>query len=175
MYKHKFLILFLILVFAASTWGSALASDTPAAAETAKLLITNKTPESVTIHLTGPRNQTIVAPPGKTTFQLPPGKYEYSYKVCGADKKGKLNLAKSGKLNIASCPMANVKIYNVTGMNMYLTLNGPMSYTFTLPPGITKVRIVKGTYNYSLSGCGGSPTKDTIVIKGGRYTVLCNK
>lgn len=56
-------------------------------------MITNKTPKSVTIHLTGAQNKSIIAPPGKTTVQLTPGKYEYSYSVCGADKKGKLNLA----------------------------------------------------------------------------------
>jgi hypothetical protein len=176
MYKHKFLILFLIIVFAASTWGPALASDAPATAQTAKLVITNKTPKSVTINLTGPRNQSIVAPPGKTTVQLIPGKYEYSYSVCGADKKGKLNLAKSGKLNITACQMTNVKFYNVSDRTMVLTLNGPMTYNLTLPLGVTKVRVVKGTYRYSLSGCGGSPTNGTIVIKNGQpWVAYCKK
>jgi hypothetical protein len=176
MYKHKFLILFLILVFAASTWGPALASDTPATAQTAKLVITNKTPKSVTINLSGPRNQSIVAPPGKTSLQLAPGKYEYSYTVCGADKKGKLNLTKSGKLNITACQMTNVKFHNVSDGTMYLTLNGPMTYNLTLPPGVTKVRIVKGSYRYSLTGCGGSPTNGTIVIKNDQpWVAYCKK
>jgi hypothetical protein len=166
MHKNKFLILFLILAFTAATWSPALASNPPAAAQTARLVITNKTPQSVTIYLSGPRSQSITAPPGKTTLQLTPGKYQYSYKVCGADKTGTLDLRKSGKLNITPCPMAKVKFSNVSGVTMYITLRGPMDYTFTLPPGTSQVRVLKGTYRYSLSGCGGAPANGTIDLKG---------
>jgi hypothetical protein len=166
MNKNKFFILFLILVFAAATWSPALASNPPAAAQTAKLVITNKNPQNVTLRLTGPRSQSIVVPPGKTILQLPPGKYQYSYKVCGAEKTGTLDLRKSGKLNITPCPMAKIKFSNVSGKTMYISLRGPLNYTFTLPPGTSQVRVVKGTYRYSLSGCGGTPTNGTITLKG---------
>lgn len=176
MNKNKFFIIFLILVFAAATWSPALASNPPAAAQTAKLVVTNKTPQNVTIRLTGPRSQSIVVPPGKTILQLPPGKYQYSYKVCGADKTGSLDLRKSGKLNITPCPMAKIKFTNLAGKTMYLSLTGPVNYTFTLPSGVSTVRVVKGTYRYSLSGCGGAPTKGTLTFKGNiKLFVWCHK
>jgi len=176
MYKHKLITLIVLVAFATLAWSPALAKS-PAANLIARLVITNKTGENLSIRLTGPKNQTLLVPPGKTIAQLPVGKYQYSYKTCGAVKTGTLDLKKSGKLNIIACPMAKIKVYNLTRGNLILNLNGPVNYTFTLPQGVTTIRVVKGTYRYSgTGGCGGAPARGTIVVKGNtRWTWWCTK
>jgi hypothetical protein len=180
MYKHKLFILIVLVAFATLSWSPALANSpalagSPAAAQVAKLVITNKTADSLSIRLTGPKNQTLLVPRGKTIVELPPGKYQYSYKACGADKSGTLDLKKSGKLNITACQMVKIKVFNLTNHNMYLRLTGPVNYNFTLAPGISNIRVVKGTYNLSLTGCGGPPDTGTEIFKGNiKLTVWCD-
>jgi hypothetical protein len=173
MTKYKLFILIVLVAFATLSWSPALASS-PAATQLAKLVITNKTADTLSIRLTGPKNQTLLVPRGKTTVELPLGKYQYSYKACGADKSGTIDLKKSGKLTVAACQMAKIKVFNLASHNMYLRLNGPVNYNFTLPPGMSNIQVVKGTYQYYLSGCGGAPDTGTFKLNGNiKLTVWC--
>jgi hypothetical protein len=45
-------------------------------------------------------------------------------------------------------------IKNETGGTVHLTLEGPESYEFTLPPGDQTIEVIPGTYEYEGRGCG---------------------
>lgn len=50
----------------------------------------------------------------------------------------------------------NIKINNKTNENAYLTLEGPGSYCFTVPPGVGyRYWILPGYYNITIEKCGG--------------------
>jgi hypothetical protein len=156
MKKINLIIAFVLVSLLLSAWRSpGLAGKT----EGTKLVIDNKTGAALTVTLTGPRNYTLTAAPGKSQNPIEPGKYRYSYKACGAAKTGSITVAaKGGKLAIAKCVKAVVTIVNDTGGTLYINLSGTAVFNFTVGTGKTKVNVIKGKYDYSVSGACGSQT-----------------
>jgi hypothetical protein len=171
MKKANFITAFVLIALFFSTW------STPALAgakEGAKLVIDNKTGAALTVELSGPRSYTLTAAPGKSQNPVEAGKYRYSYKACGATKTGSITIsAKGGKLAIPKCVMAGVTIVNDTGSTLYINLNGPATFNFTVGTGKTKVSVIKGKYNYSVSGACGSKSGVMNLKKGDVWTWWC--
>jgi hypothetical protein len=172
-------VFFLLVSLLLSAWtpiGDQVSDFSASAAADAgpKLTIDNKTGANVTVSLSGPRSYTLTATPGKSIHAVDPGKYKYSYQACGAAKKGTLTVqAKAAKLPIAKCVMAGVTIQNDTGSNIYLTLSGTASYSFTLAPGKTKISVIKGKYVYRVSGACGATNGTTNLKKGDVWRWWC--
>jgi hypothetical protein len=147
-----------------------LVCETEKKGKTPKLTIDNKTgPLYVT--LTGPKTYSFYAQGGKTAFEVEEGEYEVSYFACGAQTKVTVNVKKKGATLKIVCIQVTFFNLNKTS-SVGLTLSGPASYYFNLPPGKTTVQIVPGTYNYKLSGpCSFSGT--VTIKKKGTYGVYC--
>jgi hypothetical protein len=129
-----------------------------AASSLSQLTVENKTSKRVDIVLTGPRELTIYANPGRTTVELLPGSYRYKYTACGQEFTGVLK-AKSGKvkLKIAACKTARIQIINRGYTSLFLQLFGPENYTITVAPNTTdRLTVLRGDYRYTGSWCGGT-------------------
>ena len=146
----------------------------PTPPATYKLVLNNKTGETIQITLTGPMTYTFTLQPGKTSQDVKPGKYRYTYKACQGEKKGTVEVKKNGTLLVlAACPKnqktgsgeAKVKIKNDTGGTIWLNLSGPANYNFTLAPGKTTITVLKGKYNFTIYGCGGGSSTGTQQLK----------
>jgi hypothetical protein len=142
----------------------------PTPPATYKLVLNNKTGQVVKITLSGPVTYTFTLQPGKTSQDVKPGKYRYSYQACQGEKKGTLEVKKNGTLlTLAACPKnkkpgggeVTVKIKNDTGGTVWLTLTGPANYNFTLNPGRSTITVLKGKYSYKIYGCGGGTATGT--------------
>lgn len=147
----------------------------PTPPATYKLVLNNKTGQAVKITLTGPMTYYFTLQPGKTSQDLKPGKYRYSYQACGGEKKGTVEVKKNGTvLTLAACPKnkksgggdVTVKVKNDTGGTVWLTLSGPANYNFTLAPGKSTITVLKGKYAYTIYGCGGGSASGTRQIGG---------
>jgi hypothetical protein len=171
MKKAHLIIAFVLIAVLLTAWSTpVLAGDTAGP----KLVIDNKTGSVLTVQLTGPHSYTFNAAPGKSQNPVEPGKYHYSYKACGATKTGSITIAaKGGKLAIAKCVMAGVTIVNDTGSTLYINLNGPATFNFTVGTGKTKISVIKGKYNYSVSGSCGSKTGVMNLKKGDVWRWWC--
>jgi hypothetical protein len=171
MKKANLIVAFVLIALLVSIWSTPVLAGER---EGAKLVIDNKTGAVLTVELTGPRSYTFTAAPGKSQNPVEPGKYRYSYKACGATKTGSLTIsAKGGKLAIAKCVMAGVTILNDTGSTLYINLNGPAVFNFTLGTGKTKISVIKGKYNYSVSGSCGSKSGVINLKKGDVWKWWC--
>lgn len=129
-----------------------------AASSMSQLTVENKTSKRVDIVLTGPRELTIYANPGRTPVELLPGTYRYKYTACGQEFTGVLK-AKSSKvkLKIAACKTAKIQVINRGYTNLFLQLFGPENYTITVAPSTTyRLTVVRGDYRYTASWCGSS-------------------
>lgn len=177
--KFRLFVLAMLVSLLVSAWTPAPVQsfnpEAPAEAEGApKLTIDNKTGATVTISLTGPRSYTLTATAGKTTHLVDPGKYKYNFKACGATKTGSLTVeAKGAKLAIPKCVTASVTIQNDTGGTLFLNLSGTATYSFTLPTGKTKISVIKGKYEYRVSGSCGSKTGSVTLKKGFIWSWWC--
>ena len=60
----------------------------PTPPATYKLVLNNKTGQAVTVTLTGPATYTFTLQPGKTSQDVKPGKYRYSYQACAGGEEG---------------------------------------------------------------------------------------
>jgi hypothetical protein len=54
-----------------------------------------------------------------------------------------------------------ILVKNDTGGNLSLSISGPGSYSFNIPPGQQTVYVIAGTYNYTAKGCGGAVLSGT--------------
>jgi hypothetical protein len=146
-----------------------------AAGGTITLQVTNKTGGVIAqFKLTGVKSYTFYnLPVGKNTFTVEKGKYKIEYKACGANKTKNLNLTGNKKFNTVSCPVAKVTIINSTGGNMYLSLTGPANYSFNLAPGTNKITVLKGSYQYYVSGGCGSKSGTVNMKNQLRWTWWC--
>jgi hypothetical protein len=167
------LISLLLSAWSAPAWGAAAqqgqaGSPALAAAETGlKLIVDNKSGGELVLTLSGPRSYSFTAAKGKNVFYVEPGKYSYTYKACGANRDGSIVISgKGGKLPIAKCVMATVTMVNDTGGSFYLTITGTASYQLTIPTGKSKINVLKGKYEYRVSGSCGS-TSGTINLRKG--------
>jgi hypothetical protein len=64
-----------------------------------------------------------------------------------------------------------LEITNKSGTNVYLTLKGPQSLYLTVLPGISKVELLKGTYQYSYWACGVQETGTVVIKTAGKLTI----
>jgi len=142
---------------------------------TVRLTVNNQTGAVMTrLVLSGTKAYTFYnVPQGKSNFQVIKGNYKFEYQACGAKKTKKVNIQSNTKFTTVKCAVAKIQMVNQTGSNMYLTLTGPSTYRFTLPPGTTPITVLKGSYKYTMATRCGSDS-GTISAKGKvRWTWWC--
>jgi hypothetical protein len=188
--KFKFFVPLLIAALMISAWTPIPVNLNPpqenssqAAATSVQLVVNNKTGETLNLSLKGPATYNWNINPGKTTQTVVPGKYKYTYKACGGQKSGTVEVKKNGKvLTLAACNqkgakvggVVNVKIRNNTGGYVQLNLTGPATYSFSLAPGNSTISVIRGKYQYTAWGCGGASISGTKQLGGGKtWTWWC--
>jgi len=67
-----------------------------------------------------------------------------------------------------------IKIINNTGGNITINLSGPASYSFTFGPGTHNMKVLPGTYSYTVWGCGTSTSGSKNLKKLDSWTWYCN-
>ncbi len=181
--KSKISILIIIAALLISGWAPMPASWTSqventsaqAAATNLKIVINNKTGETISLSLKGAANYNWTVKPGKSTFDLAPGKYKYSYKACNGQKNGTVEVKKNGQvLTLAACKAkgasgggtVGVVIQNDTGGYIRINLTGPATYSFSLGAGKSTINVIKGKYTYTVWGCGGASLSGVKQLKG---------
>lgn len=185
--KGKLFLVVVLVTFVLSGWSPVLLAQHAQAADgstaTQPLVINNKTKETVQLTLTGPATYVFTVQPGKSTQQLLPGKYQYTYNACEGKKKGTVVVSnKSKQLVLAACPKnkktkgkeVRVNINNRTGGTVMLNLTGPANYQFSLKSGTSAIWVLKGTYTYTGWGCGASLSGGPRKLKSGMiWTWFC--
>lgn len=130
------------------------------------------------IDMTGPlqvsalsEDFSIKASLGNNRYDIDSGFYTYSYDACDTTFSGQIEVVKSGitKLRLTSCealtrralraefgPLDPVKfrVANRFAVDIDLTLIGPQSYFLTVAPGMSRMEIVAGTYNFIFAAFG---------------------
>jgi hypothetical protein len=131
-----------------------------AAKDIVKVEFQNKTGVAVALSLSGPHSYYFYLNTGKTKVDVIPGKYTYSYTVCGQTKTGKFNAKNDGaNLTLPKCSdekgsgESKITFKNTTGASLYVYLSGPKSYTFYLSTGTTKVDVMAGKYTIKYHAC----------------------
>jgi hypothetical protein len=169
----------LILLFSSLVPTTAFASSeaqnvVAAASPNSILTITNKSIAMVTVTLTGPRSYTFYAQVGKMTQEILKGTYKYSYQACGLKFSGTLKAtAAKSRLPIAACKTTNLVILNFTDATVTLSLVGPATYYYTIPPhSSVRAKILRGTYSWS-GVCNGRSSSGTWVMNKARFLVWC--
>ena len=133
----------------------------------ATLNIANKSGSDVPITLQGKVPYTLSAIAGASKHVIRLGTYKYKYYACGNWQSGELKATKNTvALNIPSCQTATsggvkVLIVNDTFGMITLHLTGPQEYWFHISSGKETVQVVKGTYNFTVWGCGGASDSGT--------------
>jgi hypothetical protein len=168
------LLLVLVIAFTALVPAPLHLGATSAVAGTtvSKLTIDNKTPKVLTITLKGPKTYTIYALPGKTEKEIVAGKYTFQYEACGLKKAGKLSaIGAKSKLKIEACPTARLILINKGNSPLSFYLDGPERYNWSVPAMSTlRVNVLRGTYKWSASWCGGKESdKGSVTLKKGYY------
>ncbi len=140
--------------------------DDSKSGKTPQLTIQNQTGASFYLTVTGPKTYYFNVPTGKTKFDVDIGEYDLTYFACGANQTKTVNVKKKGatlKINCKEQKKNTVKVTvnNKTDGVLTIILDGPEYYTFYLPVGKTKIEIAKGTYNYTVYGCGSSSATGT--------------
>jgi hypothetical protein len=148
----------------------------------------NQSGETVTIRLTGPISLTLQLKPKSNSANMPIGTYKFSYTACGKTTQGTLKVrANSNLLTIPKCQSkgqqdagekeVKVVIHNKTDGTLTFRFTGPGTYSFTLAPGKSKVMMLAGKYNYTVSGsaCGsyGSQGGSVNIRNGLTWTWFC--
>lgn len=161
------IILSLLLSSLSPIWETPLAfAQEPSAAATTKLLVNNKTGKTVDLNLQGQATYKLTIKPGKETFPVQPGRYQYTYKACGKKVNGALVVPELGfVLTLPGCSSQTkpaetvaIVIHNETHAQVHLQLRGPAQYDFYIDPGKKTVVVVKGKYDYTAWGCGSTLT-----------------
>lgn len=186
MNTRRLFFVLIILALLAATWGPVPArAAAPQAVDTqVKLQVNNKTGQAITLKLTGAATYTKTVQPGKSEILIVKGKYTYSYTPpCGTKQSGKLEATGAKvKLVMPACKTTAAKgaktivvvIRNNTNGYMTLVLTGPASYRFSLAPGVTKINVLQGKYQYTAYGCGGASASGTKNLRGkNEWTWFC--
>jgi hypothetical protein len=130
------------------------------------LKVNNRSGKEFTMILSGTAYYYFTVKIGANVFQVKPGQYTYTHYACTDEETGKVSVnAKGANLNIKKCPASKgstsssvgmrIKFVNLTGAEMTLYLYGATSYTFKIPPGRSTVRVMPGTYSYTMiRSCG---------------------
>jgi hypothetical protein len=163
------------------------------------ILFQNKTNESVTIRLSGPKSYSVaVAGRSNIKLEVAEGTYSYSYSACGLTKTGTIKTKTAPvQLEIAKCqgdgPGAgaggagaggnSVKtivlvINNRTDATLNFTFVGPQTYRVQALVGKTRVTMEKGRYTWTMSSnaCGGYGTDSGqfTLKQSSNWTWTCN-
>ena len=141
----------------------------------------NKTGSSVRITLTGPATVYLTLNTGKTKTEMIPGTYRYSYNACGTTNTGTFKVKAGANLALPKCKSGGggsagekkQAITNNTGGTLTMILSGPHSYTFYVATGRSQISLVKGTYNYTIYGCGAVLTGSRKLPGGGNWVFWC--
>ena len=132
------------------------------------MVVDNKTGETVSLLVYKPERFTISLQPGKTELDLKPGLYGYRYVACQKLHRGGFVADKDGRaVTLKGCPksrtsisgVVQVKIKNDTGVPLFMKLVGAETYNFTLPDGSSWIKVERGRYAYTITGCGGKTIK----------------
>jgi hypothetical protein len=136
------------------------------AAGTVKWNVKNASTEKVTIRLWGPASYTLEAKKnGPSKFDVVPGTYNYSMRVCGTNMTGEIVIGRTSKpFKIPKC--ATLIVNNQTGGGMTIQLTGPANYNLSFGTGKTSQSVLSGSYSYTAYGCGGSSMSGKIALKG---------
>lgn len=130
--------------------------------------VNNKTGGEVKIIFRGPTDDFFVVKKGDNVVKLEPGYYVYRYTACGRSINGTFTVASFGTiLVLKKCEKgqeSKVTIENLTGRTFSITLTGPKHYSLAVAPGITKLILLPGAYQYSTNACG-KMEKGTIKFK----------
>jgi hypothetical protein len=138
-----------------------------AATDTIKITVQNKTGAVLDqLVLTGPMTYTFTnVPVGKSTYMILKGKYKIQYKACGSNRSKKATIMSNYKFSTVGCPLSKINVINDTGGTLFLNLKGPATYRFVIPPGTTRINVIKGTYKFTgITNCGSN--SGDIKVKG---------
>jgi hypothetical protein len=134
--------------------------------------------------------------PGETKVYTPVrGEYRMSFYSCGQYVNKTLDLTKHTKMIVPSCgtrayntnkapanvvdggeilKLVKVELINGTDKYMKVILTGPATYVFTFGVDQSKTyTISKGTYDYTVYGCGGSFTGSFYARANKVFTFKC--
>jgi hypothetical protein len=67
----------------------------------------------------------------------------------------------------------SVKVINNTGGNITINLSGPATYSFNIAPGTSTIKVIAGTYTYTVWGCGTSSSGTAKLKEGYEWTWYC--
>ena len=178
--RHIIVVLLVGLLLSAWTvpsasWGTstqtsslATSSQSPQAeTNTVRLTFQNKTGAVLEqLVLSGPKIYTFYnVPIGKSIYTVLKGKYTIQYKACGANKSKKVSILSNYKFSTVGCPLAKLTVINDTGGILTLNLKGPANYRRVIPPGTMRIKVSKGTYQFTgTTNCGSN--SGTIKAKG---------
>ena len=143
-----------------------------------KFVVESHFDANIEIDMTGPtqidelsENFSINSQLGNNRFDIDSGYYFYSYEACDTTFAGEIRILKNGttKLRLTSCEAlaqralietfgqlnpVKFRVANRFAVDIDLTLVGPQSYFITVSPGLSRMEVVAGTYNYIFAAFG---------------------
>lgn len=143
-----------------------------------KMVFESHFSDEVKVELIGPLQvddltveQTFNVPLGNSRVDMDSGDYIYSYEACGVTISGELKILKNGttRLRMDACETLELRaireqytnldpvkfrMANRFAVDIDITLIGPESYFFTITPGMNRVQVIAGTYNYIYAAFG---------------------
>jgi hypothetical protein len=168
------------------------------------VVVRNRSNETVTVTLSGKTNYTINAGAGEIVkVQVEYGRYEYSYRACGAPHTGVFKPGEqlvgvfydpANTIEISKCQGAGgggggdnaggavktvvLVIDNRTDGTLSFVFVGPQTYRISAPKGKTKLTLEKGTYQWTMqsNACGGYDTDSGNISlnRSSNWTWTCN-
>lgn len=136
----------------------------PCEAQPTTMQIKNHLGETVKLTLVGYEEKTIDVPPGLSIVDVYSGETIYKYDACGTDFNGVIDIDPAGRTQfyMRSCEwhadparefgannVVEFRLINHASFPIILSLVGPTNYLLTVNPGVNRVRMVTGVYEYS--------------------------
>lgn len=149
--------------------------------EYVKFVVDSHLGDALTLQLTGPQTYALTISLGSNKFlSLQTGWYTYSYTACGGTISGVVRITKngSGRLILYACEQmanhppttldsaqvpTNLRIGSHYAFPVRITLLGPNNYSFEIVPGLNRLNVLPGTYDYFYTAYG--------VTRSGTFTV----
>ena len=124
-----------------------------------RLTIFNGSELPFSITLTGPGTYVLnVASGEERVFVMNRGVYSFEMMLCGVAAQGAMNVSKITTLTFKPCSnvkLVQIAVENKTGAGAAVTLSGPGSFVFSIPPGETRMfTIPRGDYALTYLACG---------------------
>jgi hypothetical protein len=150
-----------------------LAIVSPATAEEEVTLeIRNLTQSQVTLRLNGPTDLRLTITRNLTKVRVEPGTYDYRYKACGVNRSGTFTVTVTGgTLLLKKCEKdlnGQLNIVNLTGKAFTLRMSGPTNYRLTINPGINRLTLEAGRYDFEAKPVCGTTETGMRGIKSGK-------